>query len=339
MAQRPLGMILTAGFGTRLLPLSSLRPKPLMELFGKPIIHFLIRMLERAGIGDIILNLHHRPEQIRRFVEESNYKARIHLIHEKEILGTAGGVRNAIRWFNIKNRQLVVVHGDIMCDIDIAPHLQQDHFCTLICAKDREVRGYQGSVGVDENEKIFELGRFYKGERESLHRGFFTGIQILSPRAVSMLENCQSNSLVADVYPQWLRHGQTIIGKLMPLIYDDLGSFSRIFEANMSILNGLHFDFIDPREGLSEFSPGIYLRKDVEIENTATLVGPLMVDAGAKIGRHVYLGPSVIIGKNSVVNDRAHIKNSVILSRSVVEKDERIDCMIALRSARVLVKR
>lgn len=74
-----IGMILSAGFGSRLKPLTNYRPKPVLELAGKPILYFLIRMMERANINDIVINLHYQPEFIERFIKCYQWQSRIHL--------------------------------------------------------------------------------------------------------------------------------------------------------------------------------------------------------------------------------------------------------------------
>lgn len=333
------GMILSAGLGTRLKPLTLFRPKPIMELAGKPIIYFLIKMLERAGIKDIILNLHHQPELIKEFIEKTAFLARIHLVYETNILGTAGGVSNALKLLKIENQGLVVIHGDILCDIDLAPFLDTAEFCSLIGESDRLIGEYLGSVGVDSKGLITELGQFYQSKDQTNNKGFFTGIQFLSPQAVELLKTCRSESLVAHVYPKWLKESRLVTGVLMPLDYEDLGSPQRIFDANMSIVkNPSRFSHIDFLEGFTQSSPNIYLGPGVIIDKSAKLFGPLMIAQNARIGCKASLGPNVIIGERCVVDDGAVIKNSVVMSDTVIEKMASIDCAIALSSARVVVR-
>lgn len=340
MAHRPVGMILTAGFGTRLRPLTFLRPKPVMEIAGKPIIFFLIRMLEKAGIRDIFLNLHHQAEHIRNCVAQHQFSARIHFVREEEILGTAGGIANVIRRFGITNRSMVVLHGDIIVDLDLAPYLSTMDFCTLICAKDHVVPGYIGSVGINRRHEIVELGRFYRSQGEIDQRGFFTGIHILSPDAVSEIAESREVSLIADLCPRWLKSGRVLKGIVRPLQYDDLGSAQRIFQANMTILHGARFEAVNLFEGLRPMPgrEGIMMGDNVKVSPLARLVPPLFLSSGATVHEDAELGPHVVLGADVCIGAHARIKNSVVFSRTNIEKDELLDCMLALRSARVLVK-
>lgn len=338
MTHNAVGMILAAGFGTRLWPLTSLRPKPIMEVAGFPIIHGLIRMLESAGVKDIVLNLHHQAEHIRRFVEQKTFHARLHLIHEKEILGTAGGIANAIRHFGLHRRQMVIMHGDIVCDVDVRTLIEAREFCSLLCAKDHQVLGYVGSVGVDRQHNVVELGRFFHSHQEINERGFFTGIQVLSPEAVQLLSQTPENSLVADVYPQWLKQNRPIKGHVLDLYYDDLGTPERIFQANMDVLNGLRSPAGLFHNGAHARSPQILVADSAIVSPSAKLIEPIMIMPHAVVDADALVGPQVVIGTHAHVGARARIKRSVILARTSIEKDEVLNCMIGLRSVRVKVK-
>src|SRR5580698_8433087 len=153
-----IGMILAAGFGTRLSPLTYFRPKPLMEIAGKPIIYHLIKTLEKAGVKDVIINLHYQPQLIERYIAKTKFKTRIHLIHEKNILGTAGAIKNAVKKLNLKNHSMAIMHGDIFCDIDLHPHLLNKSYALLIGNKHQQISGYQGSFSINNQSDITELG-------------------------------------------------------------------------------------------------------------------------------------------------------------------------------------
>lgn len=333
------GMILSAGFGTRLLPLTEFRPKPVMELGGRPIIYFLIRMLEQAGIRDIILNLHYQPEFIRQFVEKTEFNARIHLIYEKDILGTAGGLRNAIEQFAIQHKAMVVMHGDILCDVELAPFLDSDHFCTLLGEENRAIDGYVGGLGVDSAGLITQLGKFYQGRNPCVASGFFTGIHLLSAQAVGMIKQSTQSNLVAEIYPRWLREGHDIKGILLPMSYEDLGTRERIFNANMAIVkNPSCFKHINFLEDFHEIKPRVFVHHDAHVDPQAIIEEPVMIARGARIDSGAHVGPNVVIGAQSWIYEGAFVTNSVVMSDTTIEKNEQLDCVIALSGARVLVR-
>ncbi len=312
----------------------------MLEVAGRPIIYFLLKMLEKAGIRDVIINVHHHPHEIERFLAKTRFLARAHVVREPVILGTAGGVINAIRQFNLLNRPLVVIHGDIACDVDIKPLLDRREYSTLLCAKEHLVEGYVGSVGINERREIVELGRFYSSRQESTAQGFFTGIQSLSADAVNELRGMQADNLVKDVYPLWLKENRTVRGEMLPLIYDDLGTPERVFHINMSIVNGLRFANFDVLDGFAEHPrlPGVFCGSNLSIADEAVLTPPLIIGDDVTIGKGARVGPSVIIGQKSVIDPSASLTKSVIMSGTKVEKDENLHCVIGMSSCRVVVK-
>ncbi len=111
-------MILAAGFGTRLRPLTLTIPKALINVNGKPmIVHVLNRLID-AGIKEVVINVHHFADQIEKFFQLNDFPLNINLIHEKEILGTGGGIKNAAAY--LKDADNFLVHNaDVMSEIDL----------------------------------------------------------------------------------------------------------------------------------------------------------------------------------------------------------------------------
>lgn len=306
MTKSPAGMILAAGFGTRLKPLTDIRPKPLMEIANKPIIYYLIRNLINSGIRDIYINLYYKYQQIIEAINNMNFDANINFSIEEEILGTAGGVRRVINKFRLADRELVLVNGDIWCDFDARILWHRGSLATLLCAENRFVEGYEGCVAVDAQHHIAQLGRFYSDDRAQYRRGFFTGLQVLSEEALRLLAVSTSSCLVSEVYPQWLREGRALSGYMVALNYEDLGSPERILKLNHELLT----------------------------QNSNSV----LIDPQAFVEPGVELGPRVSIGARCHIKSGAIIKDSVVMSDTTIEKDERLDCAIALLDARVFMK-
>jgi NDP-sugar pyrophosphorylase family protein len=158
--------------------------------------------------------------------------------------------------------------------------------------------------------------------------------------AAQLILASTKQSLVGEIYPQWLKENRLIKGVIKPLFYDDLGTQARIFHNNMAILKGAAFEQVDIFEGLTPVfnAQGIFLGHGSVVADSAKLTAPLIVRSHARIGAHAQVGPNVVIGEACLVGDHARISNSVVLSETHIEKDEILDCMMALRSARVLVR-
>src|SRR3954466_3149097 len=118
--------VLGAGLGTRLRPLTEDLPKPLIPVFQKPLITFVLDHLIANGVRSFIINTHHRPEAFRQFFADGSYRGHpVQLVHEPEILGTGGGIKNAESL--LKNELFISYSGDILTDIDL-PSVIDEHF-------------------------------------------------------------------------------------------------------------------------------------------------------------------------------------------------------------------
>lgn len=128
-------MILAAGFGTRLRPLTDLRPKPLVPVANKPVIEHIIDYLKDSGVTRIVVNVHHHAKQLSEHIENGRYSGvTFQVRHEPDILGTGGGLMNVADFWG--DDTLLVVNGDILTTIDlmaaIETHKQSDALATLV---------------------------------------------------------------------------------------------------------------------------------------------------------------------------------------------------------------
>lgn len=107
-------MILAAGFGKRMLPLTKVTPKPLANINGNPIIYYLIEKFLKKKIKNIVVNSHYLAKKINNYIDE-NYNGLVNVVHEKKILDTGGGIKNALNknFLNINNEPIIVVNGDV----------------------------------------------------------------------------------------------------------------------------------------------------------------------------------------------------------------------------------
>lgn len=195
-------MILAAGFGTRLLPHTENKPKALVEYQGKPLLKILIEKLILTGVEEIVINIHHFAEQIESFIDANHFDVRIDLIHEKELLGTGGGIKNA-RKFLESSKHFLVHNADIISEIDLNKmfrfHYGHDSIATLA------VKKRQSSRQLLFDEQNLLSGRIINDEKTILRNGMikelaFCGVQILSNRIFEYMpkEN------VFDIIPVYL---------------------------------------------------------------------------------------------------------------------------------------
>lgn len=202
-------MILAAGLGTRMRPLTDERAKPALPVRGRPVISLLLELLARQGIREVMINLHYLPDTIRRAVAaDCPSGLDVTWSDEEKPLGTGGGIRRAVEFLR-GSETCVVMAGDMLIDVDLpalaARHRARGCDVTLVLRRDPREASF-GSVGVDDRSRICRIGRHPVGEAGSTRpaaetaRGLFTSIRFFE-RAV--LEDWPDQEVFEDLR-EWL---------------------------------------------------------------------------------------------------------------------------------------
>ena len=212
-------MIFAAGLGTRLKPLTDSIPKALVPIAGKPLLEHVILKLKTAGFDEIIVNVHHFPDQIIDFLKaNNNFDIRIEVSDERDqLLDTGGGIRKAKHFFD--DGQPFLVHNvDILSDIDLTElfqqHLVTDSLATLVVSR-RDTFRYllfnddQRLCGWI-NEKTGETKHIRFDDISGFNKLAFAGIQVLSPRVFELMETFDAKFPIMDFY---LSNAQTQVIK------------------------------------------------------------------------------------------------------------------------------
>jgi len=220
-------MVLSAGLGTRLAPLTDELAKPLMPVGDRPALGHIAAALGRAGIATIVANTHHRPGDFLR--EIKRWKPEVHLVHEPVILGTAGGVAHATA--ALGPGAVVVWNGDILAPaLDVASlvarHREASAGAMWVV---QPAAAGEGTVGLDDEGRVVRL----RGERFGLETsgGDFLGVQVMGPELRRTLPG--TGCLVADVALPLLRHGGRIDTFLYRGEWDDIGQPASLLRANL----------------------------------------------------------------------------------------------------------
>ncbi len=207
-------MVLAAGLGTRLRPLTLDRPKPLVELAGRPVIAYNLALLRRHGIREVIINLHHHGEALRAALGDgARFGLDIHYSPEDPLLDTGGAIKNAEALlapddFLVMNGDTVI---DLRLDLLIAAHRERGATATLVVRHDAEQARY-GLVEIDGDERVRRfLGK--PAEWSSpLESYMFAGVHMLSSRVFQYMPDLRPVSITREVYPRMLADGEPLYG-------------------------------------------------------------------------------------------------------------------------------
>jgi len=219
-------MILAAGFGTRLWPLTVGRTKPALPFLNRPLIAYTIEYLKRHGVDDLIINLHHEPDSVRTHIGDgSDYGVRIdYSVEEPEILGTSGAL-DRVR-DQLDKESFVVINGKIITDIDlgsaIAAHRDRKALATLVLLPNHNRERFS-EVKITGDGLISEFAGFPEpGDPQSQNTNpqsairnpqsplMFTGIHVLDPGIFDYIPRGVISDSVRDVYPKAMADGKNI---------------------------------------------------------------------------------------------------------------------------------
>lgn len=206
-------MILAAGFGTRLDPLTKTCPKPLIDVGGQPMIALPLAMLRRAGIMEVAVNLHHLGEQIRDALGQGEKQGvRITYFEEPEILDTGGGIANA-RAF-LEGDDFAVLNADTMTDLPLAEmiafHRRERALATMFLRSDPEAERY-GPIEIDAGARIRRVLGHPADAPGPLRTLMFGGVHVFSPRVFEYMP-AGKYSITRVTYPRMLAADEPLSG-------------------------------------------------------------------------------------------------------------------------------
>jgi len=292
-------MILAAGFGTRLRPLTEQIPKPLVPVVGKPNIVRTIEHLRGFGITDIVINLHHLPDAIRRALGDgSALGVSIAYTEEPQILGTGGGVKRALPLLG--DETFAVLNGDALFapDLDAALrlHRRRGALATLVLREDPQAETF-GAVGLDDGDRIRRL--VWAGDESAATRNLmFTGVHLIEPEIATSLPD--DGCIVRQTYAPFVEQGAPLFGAVDDGYFCDLGTPERYLEANLALVTGA-----ERLPGLEPPANGIHLGAGVEIGEGCRIVREAVIGDRARLAPGIALERSVVLDDAEVTADTA----------------------------------
>jgi NDP-sugar pyrophosphorylase family protein len=296
-------MILAAGYGTRLWPLTIDRTKPAIPFMGRPLIGYVAEYLARYGFDDIVVNLHHQPESVRAALGGGeDYGVRFHYVEEPVILGTSGAVGNA-RALLDDGDPFVVINGKLATDIDLRDaletHRRTGALATLILRPNPARERYSTVEVVDGLVKGF--GGFPPSDNAGGVADaplMFTGIQILDPRVFGLIPPGVFSHSVTDVYVPAIERGDRVAAHVSGGSWYELSTVRRYLETSVALMK---------REGRD-----VERGKGSTVEGGASVTESVLwedarVAAGARVRRSV-LGAGVRVEPGEVFEDVAVVR-------------------------------
>jgi NDP-sugar pyrophosphorylase family protein len=232
-------VVLSAGFGTRLRPLTNHIPKPLLPVGDRPLILYNLMLLKKYGITEVAINLHYHGEKIREALKDGrDLGMQILYSEEPEILGTGGGIKKVSRF--LSDGTFLVINGDILVDINLDKvvefHRLKKATATMVLREDPEVERY-GKIEIDSKSRIRRFLGQPAWQGEKLAAYMFTGVHVLEPRIMEYIPS-RGFSPVTDAYLAMLKKDEKLFGYPMKGYWRDLGTPESYQQAKDEINKG-----------------------------------------------------------------------------------------------------
>lgn len=237
-------MILAAGLGLRLRPLTEFLPKSMVPISDKPFLEYIIRYLKQAGVKNIVINLHHHPKIVTDYFKDgSSLGVVINYSIEKEILGTAGGIKAAEQY--LKDDLFFVINSDIAFDLNFEDvvqfHNKNNALITMVLREDRNVEEY----GVIEIDSSFQVKRFLDFNRPAqtitFKKTMFTGIALFEPDVLKEFPGSGYCDITKEIYPKLIKKDLPLFGFVTDKYWMDMGSPQNYLNLQKDILSGKVF--------------------------------------------------------------------------------------------------
>jgi mannose-1-phosphate guanylyltransferase len=300
-------MVMAAGLGTRLRPITWEIPKPVVPVCNRPIAAHLVQLLSSHGFDQVIANLHWFPETVKaRVGDGSEYGVELSYRYEEELLGTAGGVRGVAEFLaGGGDDAFVVLAGDALTDVDladlVAAHRANGGVATLAVKQVADVSQY--GVIVTDGEGRVQGFQEKPDPAEALSDLVNCMIYAFSPEVFDYFPDGDPLDFATDVFPALLAHDVPFHVHRIDRYWNDIGTLPEYVTGNLDALGGRVA--VDPvgellegettLAGEVEVSGPVLIGSDVEIGPGANLVGPLIVGAGSRIGAGARLRAGVLL--------------------------------------------
>jgi NDP-sugar pyrophosphorylase family protein len=318
-------MVLAAGLGERMRPLTNSLPKPLLPVANKPVLGYVLEHLSRHGFTEVIANLHYRPEEmVDHFGGGTQYGVNLTYSYEEQLLGAAGGVKRCLEFF--EEETFLVTGADDLTTIDLSAlllaHREVGALASIALVEVEQTSEY-GIVVTDEEGHIARFVEKPKGKAPSKLAN--TQIYLFESEILDFIPPEQFCDFGYNVFPALVEAGVPFFGFQVEGYWRDIGSIKDYLDAQVDVLEG--------RLGGSvpgdQIAPGIWTGADCSVDTSARLTAPLLLGDRCVVGAKARLGGGVCIGEDAVIGESAAISQSVVWSGVEVPPASRLkQCVV-----------
>lgn len=308
-------MVMAAGKGTRLRPVTDLLPKPMAPVANRPVVDHILRLVKRHGVDEVVLNVHHLPEAITGYLGDGAWLGLgVRYSFEKELMGTAGGVKKNEDFLGTGT--FLIMSGDALTDIDltelVAAHRRNGCIATLAVKEVVDPSQY-GVVVTGDDGRV--LGFQEKPTREEARSNLCNcGIYVFEPEIFSLIPAGQFDDFGSRLFPDMLKQDIPFHAHSFGGYWSDVGNLSEFFRGNADALTG-RVNVELPGE---QVSPGVWVDEAASIAPSVQLEGPLVIGRECRLDEGVVVEGPTVLGDRTLVAADAQVVRAVVLPDSYV---------------------
>lgn len=311
-------VIIAGGPGTRLRPLTYNIPKPIIPFFDKPFLLYQLEYLKKYGINEVIINTHYLHTHLKDILKDgSDLGMKIFYSYEEKPMGTAGAVKLAENYFD--DEPILILNGDILTDINISEiikyHKNNNSDITIALTKVKDPTAF-GLVFTDDNgkvEKFLEKPSYDEAVINTVN----AGIYIINPEYFKLVPKNEPYSFERGLFPLMLNLEKSLYGYVSNSYWMDIGTPDKYIQAHHDTLMGK----ININIPHYKNEKNIFIGKDVDIDDSVNLQGPLFIGDKVKIRKSSFIEEFSVISNNSFIEAKNQIYKSIILSNTKIEEN------------------
>src|SRR5690606_22045779 len=321
-------VIMAGGEGTRLRPLTSNVPKPMMPIANVPMMEHIVKLLRRHGFDDIVVTVAFLANHIRNhFGDGSEFGVRMVYATEETPLGTAGSVLNAR---DELHERFLVISGDVLTDVDLGRIVQL-----------HADRGALATIGLTPVDNPLEFGIVITREDGSIERflekpswgqvfsdTINTGIFVLEPEVFDYIEPGRPVDFSSEVFPRLLEEGRPLYGAVVEGYWEDVGTLESYVRAHKDVLDGR----VQVEIPGFEISDGVFLGEGVDVHPDARIEGPAIIGDYCRVEANTRLGAYTVLGTNVRVRTGADLERAVVHDNTYIGEGVRLRATTVGRS-------
>jgi mannose-1-phosphate guanylyltransferase len=315
-------VILVGGEGTRLRPLTSTVPKPVVPLVDRPFIAYMLEWLRRHGVDDVVVSCGFLATAVRNVLGDgTQYGLRLRFVEEPEPRGTAGALKFAE---DLLEDRFLLLNGDILTDIDlgdqVAQHDATGAVATLALVRVEDPTAY-GLVHLTDDHAVKEFVE--KPSADQIDTKLISaGAYVLERAVLDLIPPDRNVSIEREVWPQLV--GDGLYGYAADAYWLDIGTPERYLQGTFDILEGNVETAVSERLGAG------YLAVGERVEAAGRIVPPALVERGCEIAAGAHVGSLVVLGEGVTVGEGATIERAVVLNGAEIgARCVLRDCIVA----------